>query len=362
MSDDSVSVNNLFDFEVDGRLRVIKFIKTEHSAGGIDSDLYSFTDDPKHELAIYTLQAGCQTPSKIIHPGRKVLEGFIKGKGTLTVDLGTGAKSNYYFESEGRNKEITVVAGQALQWTAPRDSYLVYYEMREAPARQAVSVPITPPTTQAPKVKPKLLLLSSGFTEDQSQALNRLVGTNKKPSEIHIALIENAADPDKTGHPWVALNRRAIEKFGYKIQLVDLRKYKQDLVDLVQVLRTCPVVWLGGGNTFYLRRLLQTTRADEIITKLVQNGTVFVGGSAGAIVAGPTLRYFDAVDDPAQADQKLTDGLDLTDAVVVPHMNQNNDSQAMENINNKLMADGYKTVPLKDGQALLVENDKKQLI
>lgn len=53
-----------------------------------------------------------------------------------------------------------------------------------------------------------------------------------------------------------------------------------------------------GGNPYYLRWLLKVTGADEMITALVKQGKVYAGASAGGVLAGPTLRFFDNQDDP----------------------------------------------------------------
>ena len=66
-----------------------------------------------------------------------------------------------------------------------------------------------------------------------------------------------------------------------------------DQKSLTSKLSSKDALWHGGGNTFYLRWILSNTGADEVITKLVRHGLVYGGGSAGAIVAGPTLKYFE---------------------------------------------------------------------
>jgi len=81
------------------------------------------------------------------------------------------------------------------------------------------------------------------------------------------------------------------------------------------------VVFVGGGNTQYLHEQLQCTGADDIIRTLVKNGTWYLGKSAGAIVAGPSIepRGF-LMDSMASAPIKNPQGLGLTNVYPLPHI------------------------------------------
>ena len=65
---------------------------------------------------------------------------------------------------------------------------------------------------------------------------------------------------------------------------------------------------------------MKASGADKIITELVKQGKVYSGASAAAVVAGPTLRHFDALDDPNEAREVIWEGLHLVDFVVIPHV------------------------------------------
>jgi dipeptidase E len=115
-------------------------------------------------------------------------------------------------------------------------------------------------------------------------------------------------------------------------------------------------IFVGGGNTFYLRWLLRDTGADEVITRLVRSGLVYAGANAGAIVAGPTLKYFDKADDPKAAPEVIWDGLGLCDTVVVPHMGTAHYGPIVEKANELLIADGYTTAPIDDDGEFVVDD------
>src|SRR5690606_6659047 len=113
---------------------------------------------------------------------------------------------------------------------------------------------------------------------------------------------------------------------------------------------------------YYLRWLMRETGADEIITGLVRHGKVYAGWSAGACIAGPTLKYLERFDDPKDAPEMTYNGLGLTDAVILPHVDMDDFAEGMQQANQQLQQEGYHTVPLREDQALLVDGDTQTLI
>ena len=151
---------------------------------------------------------------------------------------------------------------------------------------------------------------------------------------------------------------------GMRVTQLDLRNYlnRKNHDELRQVLSACDVIWVGGGNAFYLAWILRDTGAGQIISDLVRRGRVYAGGSAGSIIAGPTIHGFEAADDPSFAPALVLDGLSLTDVVVVPHWGRKDYGEIMKAASKALTADGYKTQPLTDAQALVIGGAKLRVI
>jgi dipeptidase E len=207
----------------------------------------------------------------------------------------------------------------------------------------------------------KLFLSSLAISDPQSVELVELIG--KKPKDIKLALIENAADTYPEGkRAWVDQNRTAIQSHGFEVEIIDIKKYKVKLSELKDKLASKDVIWFGGGNTYYLRWLLKDTGVDKLLTELVKQGIVYGGGSAGAIVAGPTLKHFETADDPDEAPEIILDGLHFTDSVVVPHIDNEKFASVIKAINDELIADGYRTTPLGDAQALVIDGNIQKVI
>lgn len=184
----------------------------------------------------------------------------------------------------------------------------------------------------------------------------------KDPKNIRLALIENAAEVEQEPKDWVIRNRRALQNLDLDLEIVDLKAYFNDQSTLENKLASQDVIWIGGGNAYYLRWLLKKTGADRIIQELVSKGIVYAGGSAGAIVVGPTLKFFETADDPSAAPETILDGLSLTETVIVPHMDNPKFTSLISTINNKLKKAGYKTAPLNDSQALVINGHEQVVI
>lgn len=199
------------------------------------------------------------------------------------------------------------------------------------------------------------------ISAEQEPAFTALVG--KKPEDIKFAFIENAADVyDDDSVDWVDENRAAVRACGYQVEIIDLRDYRGSQEALKAKLSEKDAIWLNGGNTFYLRWVLKDVGADKVITELVKAGKVYGGGSAGAIVAGPTLKYFEDADDPNDSPEVILDGLHLTEIVVVPHVGNEKYGEAMAKIEPLLQKDGCKTIGITDDQAVVFENGKHRIV
>ncbi len=207
----------------------------------------------------------------------------------------------------------------------------------------------------------KLFLSSLALPDKLTPAFVRLIAKPEK--DISVAYIQNAADPYPEGkRAWVENERVTMQSHQFAVELVDLKEYREKLPELKTLLSKKDVIWFGGGNTFYLRWLLQDTGINKIIVELVKQGVVYAGCSAGAIVAGPTLKHFETADDPADAPEVILDGLHLTKMVIVPHMDNQKFASVIHGIYDALKDDGYKTMPLNDAQALIIDGAEQRTL
>lgn len=139
------------------------------------------------------------------------------------------------------------------------------------------------------------------------------------PEKASVAFIANAADPYQE-KPWMEADRKAIINLGYTITDIDLRETTRDA--LKAALASFNIIFVGGGNTTYLTELSHRSGFHEIIRDLLNQGKIYVGSSAGSILAGPSVEPFVKGDLPElSSDFTLTNStcLGLVDYIILPH-------------------------------------------
>lgn len=124
---------HLSTFKVGDESRKVSFVETMQVKDGVWCDVYSFVGDNTKDLAIVRVEKGYKTPRQRILRGNKTIEGLLVGKGTFTVQQEDGAVDNYILDETSANKEIEVKVGQIMQWQAPDDTDLVFYEICDPP-------------------------------------------------------------------------------------------------------------------------------------------------------------------------------------------------------------------------------------
>ncbi len=160
----------------------------------------------------------------------------------------------------------------------------------------------------------KLLLTSAGIINQAiANALIGLVG--KCAEEVKIGFIPTAANVEEGNKDWFISQITNLYRFGFK--WIDIVEIVDPIADWKDRLSRVDVTILSGGNTFYL---LDTLRQKEFASWFSNNPKVYVGISAGSIVAGPSV---DAATIPP-ADPNITGitdltGMKLVDFEVEPH-------------------------------------------
>ena len=122
------------------------------------------------------------------------------------------------------------------------------------------------------------------------------------------------------------------------------------------------LIYVTGGNTFFLLQELKRTGADKILIQEIENGKCYIGESAGAIVVSPNIEYSSEMDCVEKA-PNLIDyaGLNLVDFYVVPHFKNWEMGKAVE----KIVATYSSTLCLNvisDSQAILIRNNEIEIL
>jgi dipeptidase E len=122
----------------------------------------------------------------------------------------------------------------------------------------------------------------------------------------------------KLGEPWQKADRKALVKAGFKV--IDYTITGKTAATIKKDLQKVATIYMSGGNTFYLLQQLQLTKSLAIFRDAVKAGKIYIGTSAGSIVAGPDIYPSYRLDRAKEAPKlKGYKGLGLVDFVVLPH-------------------------------------------
>ena len=125
----------------------------------------------------------------------------------------------------------------------------------------------------------RLLLASSGIG-----ALPQLAGVAGR----RFAFVPTAAGPDADSKPWVQKDRQQLELLGCESSTLDLARAEGE--DIQAALNAADGVFLTGGNSYLLLWHARRSGFAELVVSLVESGELlYVGTSAGAMLAGPDL-------------------------------------------------------------------------
>ena len=184
------------------------------------------------------------------------------------------------------------------------------------------------------------IFLCSYFAEVASK-INEVVKFQGKD----IVFIDTAAKFEEVNF-YVDEAVKILENFGAKLIRLDISCAKNSAAlvsiqdepscedKILSTISQCDIIYVSGGNTFYLLNELRKSRIWQAIKNEVKAGKIYIGESAGAIVAAPGTRYATLMDENSANMSDFT-GLNLVDFCVVPHFGCEPFTQATHEIMEK---------------------------
>ncbi|WP_159071530.1 Type 1 glutamine amidotransferase-like domain-containing protein [Campylobacter concisus] len=184
------------------------------------------------------------------------------------------------------------------------------------------------------------IFLCSYFAEVASK-INEVIDFQGK----HVVFIDTAAKFEEVNF-YVDEAVEILENFGSKLRHLDVScaqslavpvSEKDELFcndEILSAISQCDIIYISGGNTFYLLNELRKSRVWQAIKNAVKAGKIYVGESAGAIAAAPDTKYATLMDENSVKTSDFT-GLNLVDFCVVPHFGCEPFTQATHEIMEK---------------------------
>ena len=195
----------------------------------------------------------------------------------------------------------------------------------------------------------KILLASNGkFSIEEGY---KLLGI--PTDQIHIGYITTASKGAKN-LDYLERHRQEMVQAGYFYEEFDIEgKSKEDILNFFT---DKTVIYVEGGNTFYLLKAIRESGFDEVLKNLLDRGLVYIGVSAGAYIMCPNIE----VATWRTGVERRFGVEDLTGLNYVPYVLKAHYTDDMQkDVKEKTRNLKYPLRILRDGQGIYIEDGKE---
>ena len=155
---------------------------------------------------------------------------------------------------------------------------------------------------------PRILLISNstvygrGYLDHVEEQIKTFLGDASKVLFFPFALFDRDAYADKV--------KVRFAEMGYAVESAHAGRDPKQAIDKTDA------IFIGGGNTFRLLKVLQDLELLEPIRRKIKTAAPYVGSSAGSNVAGPTIK---TTKDMPIVQPRSFDSLGLVPFQISPH-------------------------------------------
>ena len=144
---------------------------------------------------------------------------------------------------------------------------------------------------------------------------------------------------------------------------IGFKKKNLKFINISKNVRKIPefdIIYVCGGNTFYILKRIKKTGLDKTIKKAVNQNKIYVGVSAGSIIPHKTIEIAGWGSEGDVNDIRLKNlrGLNLIKTAILPHYTK----KQIEDVREFKKKAKYKIKEIKDGQGILILGKKQVLL
>lgn len=199
----------------------------------------------------------------------------------------------------------------------------------------------------------KTILLTSAGLNAQDEILKILP---KPASQIKIAHVITASKVEDD-ISYLERENRAMKKLGFDVKNIDIEGKNEK--ELRNLLKDADVIYVQGGNPFYLLKHVKESGFDRIVKDFIEKGVIYIGVSAGSYIICPTIEMA-RWKHPDRDTFELTDlsGLNLVPFLLFVHFKP----EFAETLRRHISNSKYVVKILDDNQAILVQDENYKLV
>lgn len=207
-----------------------------------------------------------------------------------------------------------------------------------------------------------LFLTSSIAIVGVGESIRAKLGHNRSLKTVFINTPVEG-ESDQSDLSWVeeervGLRKNGFEIFDYTITGKKLDQIKNDLKDI-------DVLYISGGNEFYLKEKSNESGFETFVHNFVNNGGLYIGTSCGSIIAGHDMTPLLKLSDHNVLSNPIDSvGYGLVDFTILPHWGSE-DFRARwlnEDSFNYMYKDNQQLIALNNYEYVEVLGDKYRII
>jgi dipeptidase E len=207
----------------------------------------------------------------------------------------------------------------------------------------------------------KLVLFSHGITKEAGRKICKWVG--KKAGEIKVSYITTPVNPRGFKPEWCIETENQIREFIGRVEEFDVEQYLGKNFNFGKYFSNRDIIFISGGNTFYVSYWMKEVGAEKPLKKLINEGKViYAGESAGIVYLMKDYKVFKLADKPKKAPEIINEGLGLINFAPLPHWGGEKYGNVMQKIEKTYQEEGVETVRLTDGQAMFIKDGRRLII
>ena len=203
----------------------------------------------------------------------------------------------------------------------------------------------------------KLYLTSAGI-----HVLDELVPLLPFQPSGHTVCYITTAGNLEGNPPWMDEEIEAIEKTGLDVRRIDLARLSASTI--ADKFQGCDVIWVGGGNTYYLLQEVRRSGFDDFVVEKITDGVPYVGTSAGSLILAPNIECIKYAEEHPDLTLSLEsyNGLNVFPLVTFVHF----DNPDFRDVYRKILMDALENdvpfVTLRDNQFIFVDGETWKVI
>lgn len=180
---------------------------------------------------------------------------------------------------------------------------------------------------------------------------------DRSPKGMRLVFITTAAEGEGGDQSWLRHDKEALTSVGFEVTDYTITDKTED--DIRIDLSGYNVIFFSGGNTFYLLEKMQQSKSANFFKEEVDKGVIYIGSSAGSVVAGPSIEVVKNLDPIEKAPNlKGFAGLGIVDFTVLPHWgSQSFKEQYLTSRLEQAYSLEHKLILLTDNQYVHVTDD-----